>query len=180
MLALGFTLSALTAYAVVWLSGSAMRVSGLSLGLRVTIAGAVLACWAVIDTGVLGFRAPSWRRQTPRKAFDVLGPTRAALLWGLDTGLTFTTYRVTSLTWVAFTASLLHLVPWWSGLAYAVGFVLPNLVAIHLVPTDPRRSEPFWLTAIIAGWERTIRRVALAGLVVVSLGCLATGLANLS
>jgi hypothetical protein len=64
-------------------------------------------------------------------------PAVTALLWGLDTGLGFTTYRVSSLTWVAMTSILFGQMPWWSGVMYGLGFVIPLLVVCFVLPIRP-------------------------------------------
>ncbi|QKW34523.1 hypothetical protein HUT06_11205 [Actinomadura sp. NAK00032] len=129
---------------------------------QLVAAGVLLACVAV-DSGVFGLRTPMWRRQTPQQYFYRLGPTRGAFLWGLDTGLVVTTFRVTSLTWAALAVTLLGLVPWWAGVAYAAGFVLPSAVFVLLVPprSDPLGPpEPVWLLDRIGDWEPRVRRAA--------------------
>ena len=71
-------------------------------------------------------------------------------MWGLDAGLVVTTYRVTSLSWAALAVTFFGVVPWWSGLAYALGFSIPLLAVILSVPkrTDPMGQadpEPVWI-----------------------------------
>ncbi|MCG8459519.1 MAG: hypothetical protein MI919_24840, partial [Holophagales bacterium] len=45
-----------------------------------------------------------------------------------------TTFRVAALTWGALLLTALHLAPWWAGLAYGVGFVIP----VTKLLVDPR------------------------------------------
>ena len=172
-LALGFGVSALVVYAVVHAVGGAVLGGArsqqwISQHMVATAAAAVLALLALVDTGVLGLRTPMWRRQTPKQLFNRYGPGKAALLWGLDTGLVFTTYRVTSLSWAALAITALGLVPWWSGLLYALGFVLPVLVLVLAVPRRPdgeqQTPEPGWLLDVVSAGERWIRWVATGGL----------------
>lgn len=133
-LAGGFTASAILVYAVVWLTGTAAAMPHVAIGLRLLIASGVTLAAGILDSGLLGLRGVAWRRQTPRAAWMAFGPTRASLLWGLDAGLAFTTYRVTSLTWAGFAVTFLHLAPWWCGLAYGAAFVIP-IVADILTPS---------------------------------------------
>ena len=49
----------------------------------------------------------------------------AAAVWGLDTGLAVTTFRVTAATWAVLVAVLTGMAPWWIGASYALAFVLP-------------------------------------------------------
>lgn len=155
LLALGFAISATVLYAVLGVAGAA-AVARLPLDDRAwSIAAAVMAVLFAVD--LVRIRSPfalgpSWRRQTPQRYTYRYGERRAALLWGLDTGLVFTTYRVTSLSWAALAVTALGLVPWWAGVAYALGFVVPLLVAVLAIPArsggdpdDRSASEPLWL-----------------------------------
>lgn len=65
------------------------------------------------------------RRQTPKMIYYRHGARRAAVAWGLDTGLLLTTYRVSSMSWALLLFGLMGVTPWWIGLAYAAGFVVP-------------------------------------------------------
>lgn len=129
--------------------------------------------------GALG---PSWRRQTPKGLEDRHGPVTAALLWGLDAGLVVTTFRVTSLSWAALAVAALGLVPWWSGLVYALGFVVPLGAMILLVPrrtdttgeTDP---EPGWLVERIQDLALPLKPAALVMLATACAICLTVGAA---
>lgn len=161
----GFGVSALAVYAAVATVGSLLRGGGRPGTGGLLVAAVVVAVLAVVDTHVLGLHAPMWRRQTPRELHFALGPTRGALVWGLDTGLVVTTFRVTSLSWTALTLSFLGLLPWWAGLAYAAGFILPSAVLILLVPrSDPEsdRMEPIWLMELIGGFTDPVRLAAIA------------------
>ena len=163
LLAVGFLLSAVVAYGTASLVGARL-LGGARAGEGVRLlAAAVLAGLLVIDTGVLGLRAPTWRRQTPKQLLYRLGSARAAFVWGLDAGLVVTTFRVTSLSWAALTVTVLGLVPWWVGIAYALGFTVPLGMMMLAVPrrvdptgaTDP---EPVWLV------DRILRSRAALGL----------------
>ncbi|WP_188195493.1 hypothetical protein [Nonomuraea sp. SYSU D8015] len=164
MLSFGFTLSALTMYGLVHLLGSGVFGGMGHTGAKSAAALVMLGC-LVIDSGLFGLSTPMWRRQTPRQHFYRFGPVRGALLWGLDTGLVVTTFRVTSLTWAALGVTLFGLVPWWVGLAYALGFTVPAFAMVALVPPskDPVEiPEPIWLMDWLMEREKPIRRVALA------------------
>lgn len=52
------------------------------------------------------------------------------LFWGLDTGLIWSTFRVSCTSWVLLLAALLNVAPQWSGLVYGVSFGLPLLAAV--------------------------------------------------
>jgi hypothetical protein len=135
LLGVGFTFSAVLIYGLCWVVGASFEPL-LNARVRWTILGAAALILTAADLLLGKSMMPvlSWRRQTPRIAFNRFGPAKAALLWGLDTGLAFTTYRTTSLTWLGFAAALLNLVPWWAGMLYAVGFAGPILTDILAWP----------------------------------------------
>lgn len=132
-LAGGFVSSAVLIHAFLWIVGrsldSVLPLSSRWLGLAIV---ALIITAVDLIFGKNLRPALSWNRQTPRQAFFAFGPTRGALLWGLDTGLGFTTYRITSLTWIGFASAFFGIVPWWAGLLYALGFVVPILLDIFL------------------------------------------------
>ncbi|MCW2878492.1 MAG: hypothetical protein JWQ95_2592 [Sphaerisporangium sp.] len=176
MLALGFTVSAVVTYGLVHLLGFGLF--GWVPGTVTKIAAVLVMLWCVaIDSGLFGLRTPMWRRQTPQQHFGRLGPARGALVWGLDTGLVMTTFRVTSLSWAALGVTLFGLVPWWAGVAYAMGFTIPGIVMVTAVPPkrDPEGpQEPVWLMNWLMDREKPFRRLALGLLAVVLAGVVAT------
>ena len=135
----------------------------------------LLVLLAVVDTGVIRLRTPMWRRQTPKQLFYLYGPNKAALLWGLDVGLVFTTFRVTSLSWAALAVTAAGLVPWWSGLLYAFGYGMPTLVMVLLVPWrhggEQHTPEPSWWLDKTASVQQAIRWMAMSGLVAAAAVC---------
>ena len=163
-LAAGFTASALIVTAIVHGLG-AVLVGGLrlSLGVRIAIACVFLLGFALLDSGKLPIGTPMWRRQTPQRLFYMFGATKGALLWGIDTGLMFTTFRVTSLTWVTLALAFLGLLPWWAGIAYAAGFVVPAAILILLVParTDSAPGmEVHWVMGRVSDFGEWVVRLA--------------------
>lgn len=72
------------------------------------------------------------RRQTPKAILREHGAKRAALAWGLDAGMVVTTFRVSSISWAVLVLATLGMAPWWLGLGYAGGFVVPFLIAAVL------------------------------------------------
>ena len=174
MLALGFALSAVGIYAVVSWLGVALPAALRTAPAAWLTAAAVLAVLALFDLGAFGLRTPMWRRQTPRDLYHRFGPSAGALLWGLDTGLVVTTFRVTSLSWAALALTGLGLLPWWSGLLYAIGFTVPAAALVLAVPARPftpdQRPEPIWLQYRILALEPVMRRVALLALVAAAAG----------
>lgn len=70
------------------------------------------------------------RRQTPRALWYRRDRRKVALMWGLDTGIVVSTFRVTALSWVALLATFLLRPGASSVFIYGVAFVLPQLVQI--------------------------------------------------
>lgn len=168
MLALGFALSALGIYAFVSWLGAALPAALRTAPVTWMTAAGMLAVLALFDLGAFGLRTPMWRRQTPKELYHRFGPSTGALLWGLDTGLVVTTFRVTSLSWAALALTALGLLPWWSGLLYAIGFTVPAAALVLAVPAHPwtpdHQQEPIWLQDRILALEPVMRRVALLAL----------------
>jgi hypothetical protein len=181
LLALGFTVSAFALYAALSFAGSRLLGDvGSTTGGRL-VAAAFVAVLLGVDAlrarrpGAIGL---SCRRQTPKSLEPRHGLSRAALLWGLDAGLVVTTIRVTSLSWAALAVAFLGLVPWWSGLAYALGFTVPVTAMILAVPrrTDPTGEsdpEPVWLVLRILDLRGPLKLAGLMTLGGAMVSCLA-------
>jgi hypothetical protein len=88
-----------------------------------------------------GYSLLSIRRQTPERIAREFGLKRAALAWGLDTGLGFTTYRVSAMYWLVVALALLGSVPWWIGAVYALGFLVPLATGWALPLVMPRNAD---------------------------------------
>jgi hypothetical protein len=177
LLATGFGTSALIVYGTTFWVGRVILGNGQPTQWIWFGAAAALAACCLLDAGAFGLRVPMWHRQTPRHIFFRYGPAKAALFWGLDSGLVFTTFRVTSLSWAALALTLLGLTPWWSGLAYGLGFVVPFVILTLLVPRprsgDTLSPDPVWLMERITAMQPAVRRTAgvlLAASAVASLG----------
>lgn len=54
------------------------------------------------------------------------------LLWGIDTGLIWSTFRVPSASWVLLMGALLNVMPQWSGIVYGLFFGVPLVVAVSI------------------------------------------------
>jgi hypothetical protein len=122
-----FAISSFIAFAVPGAIGGAAR--GLLTGNdRLTVSLPVLI--AALASDVYSTARKTWcpltpRRQTPKAIISHYGAGRAAIAWGLDTGLVFTTFRVSSICWALLALEFLGIAPWWIGLGYAAGFVIP-------------------------------------------------------
>jgi hypothetical protein len=188
MLAVGFTLSAVTMYATLSAIGSWVLGNAHSGAQVWSVAAITLVALFALDVlrarspDVLG---PSWRRQTPKWLLDRYSTTTAAFLWGLDTGLVFTTFRVGSLSWAALGVTALGLVPWWVGIVYALGFSLPLASVILVVPrrTDPTGltdPEPVWLVHRLFRFRVALKPLGLAVLGMAWVSCLITAMLRAS
>jgi hypothetical protein len=137
--AAAFVAGAVVIFTAASLAGLAAGVALIPSTWRVLIAATVFAALAVIDVVSIRKRryCPiGWRRQTPRRIGDRgLGPTVSAAVWGFDTGIIVTTFRVAAITWGALAMAALGLAPWWIGLGYGLGFAIP--IMVMLVAQNP-------------------------------------------
>lgn len=71
------------------------------------------------------------RRQTPKSVgHDPRRPWWVTpTVWGADTGLIWTTFRVSSTSWALLAAAVLGLAPPWAGVVYGVAFAVPLSVS---------------------------------------------------
>ena len=119
-------------------------------------------------------------RQAVRHVYFTRGPGIGALLWGLDTGLVVTTYRVSIASWAAVVLTILHLVPIWVGIIYAAAFSVP-LVSLIALPRwrgqeSVDRLEPRWIPRLLERRMTTVRVLTASLAAVVALGLSAVGL----
>lgn len=106
-------------------------------GAELAAVAAVLAAALALDAYSL--RHKTWcpitlRRQTPKRVLHDFGAGHAALAWGLDTGLVFTTYRMSSISWALLAFGALGAAPWWVGVGYAAGFLIPLTIGCSMGP----------------------------------------------
>lgn len=142
--AAAFTAGAIAIFGVASMAGTALRVDELSLQWRLGIAAAGLAGFAFIDLVAIRKRSYcplSWRRQTPQSLRFRYGVTTTVAVWGFDTGLAVTTFRVAALTWAALLLTFLGLASWQIGFAYALAFVIPVIAILNGQPAASRSSE---------------------------------------
>jgi hypothetical protein len=125
--AAGFTAASVAVFGFAALAGAGVNtLAGRTAAGYVSVAG--LAAAALLD--LYAIRKTKWcpvsvRRQAPQAIMYELGMKRAALAWGLDAGLVFSTFRVSAISWAVMLGCLTGLAPWWTGLAYAAGFLVP-------------------------------------------------------
>jgi hypothetical protein len=100
-----------------------------------------MALFVILSAAILldlySLRRKTWcpitpHRQTPKMIRHTFGERRAALAWGADTGLVFTTYRMSSISWAVLSLDLLGIAPWWVGLGYSAGFLVPLVLGCSL------------------------------------------------
>ncbi|MEV6930714.1 hypothetical protein AB0M46_40360 [Dactylosporangium sp. NPDC051485] len=157
----GFLFSATLVFGVAAFAGRALGVTLLPQPVRLA---AALACFAaLLGLDVLALRRKTMcpvtlRRQTPKNLVMRYGETRGALIWGLDTGLGITTFRVSATTWALLALGLFGVAPWWQGAAYGIGFTAPIAAAILLVPRRPdapdgATREPHWISRTLTRYR---------------------------
>ncbi|MEU6779360.1 hypothetical protein ABZ912_09165 [Nonomuraea angiospora] len=69
------------------------------------------------------------------------------LLWGGDTGIIGTTYRVSFTSWVVLLAALTGAAPPWLGAVYGLAFAIPLILSVSLgdpTSTGLMRSQRMW------------------------------------
>jgi hypothetical protein len=172
LLVIGFSLSSFAVFWVVWMAGAiALRDAHAGSRLVWSAAAAFLAIFLLIDTGILRFGTPMWRRQTPKWFMYRYSDRVSALLWGVDSGLVVTTFRVTSLSWAALSLTFLGIAPWWAGVIYTAGFGVPQLVVNLVLPRRTGASrdvdpEPGWVMDGLMRWRQGAWRAGVATLAV--------------
>jgi hypothetical protein len=130
------------------------------VALAICLAAAVVA--VVVDMRAV--RANTYTVGLRRQTAKVLAhdPDRqwwvTPLFWGLDTGLIWSTFRVSCASWVLLLAAFLNVAPQWSGLMYGAFFGVPLLVAVCVGDPD-RFARP-------GGWP--LRLVQVAGMVLLA------------
>ena len=130
---MGFLVGALAIFSIVNGVGAALGLTHLPSQWRVGLAGIALLPLVAADLRAIAIATYcpiGWRRQTPRILIRRCRIPIAAGVWGLDTGLVVTTFRVAAISWGALLLTALGLSPRWAGLAYGLGFTLPFLVLI--------------------------------------------------
>ncbi len=170
----GFLVSATALFGIANFVG--MALGTYLLPEKARLAAALVCIGALIVLDVLSFRRRTmcpitFRRQTPKNLVFRYGNTRGALIWGLDTGLAVTTFRISAATWALIVLGLLNVAPWWQGIAYGMGFGLPIAAAILLVPPRPDREdgtsrEPHWISGMLNRHRRFAQVVTLLTAVV--------------
>lgn len=127
--AIAFLSGAIVIFAVAALAGT--RIAAMPLDWRIAAAAVSLLALALVD--VVSLRRKTYcllgmRRQARQTLAHRHRVETVAVVWGFDTGLAVTTFRVGAVTWGALVLTLLGFTSWWSGVVYGVAFTLPLLV----------------------------------------------------
>jgi hypothetical protein len=126
---IAFLSGAIVIFAVAALAGT--RIAAMPLDWRIAAAAVSLLALAVVD--VVSLRRKTYcllgmRRQARQALAHRHRVETVAAVWGFDTGLAVTTFRVGAVTWGALVLTVLGFTSWWSGVVYGVAFTLPLLV----------------------------------------------------
>lgn len=147
---LAFTCGAVLIFALVFFIGSQVGLARLSGHWLYLIAGVMLILLAAVD--VFAIKCKRYcpiglPRQTPKALMHFHGMTTVCAVWGFDTGLAVTTFRVGALTWGALTLVIFGMTAWWVGVGYSLAFVVPLLILILTQGSNPiRRLEAMILS----------------------------------
>jgi len=102
--------------------------------LRVGVLAVLAVGGAAVDVRAVlrGGMAVGLARQTPKAVgHDPRRPWWVTpIIWGTDTGLIWTTFRVSSTSWALLAGALLAVVPPWAGAVYGVAFAVPLSVSV--------------------------------------------------
>lgn len=132
-------------FTVASLIGIVFNIASLPLSVRVSLTVLLLIGLAVVD--LISIRNKrychlGWRRQTPKILIHRYKITTVAAIWGFDTGLAITTFRVAAVTWGALIMAGLEFSSWWIGFGYGMGFTLPLLIQFLLLKSDSKTDAP--------------------------------------
>jgi hypothetical protein len=102
-------------------------------------------------------------RQTPKA---LLQPGHESwvppLVWGLDTGLIWTTYRVSFSSWALLLLAVLGMAPAWAGLVYGLAWAVPLVLVIRFVRATS--NVPRLMSPRRAQWSGIASMAALGGI----------------
>lgn len=140
-----FILGAVLIFGLISLTGTLLNVASLPVTVRIGILISLLAGLAIIDLFSIRkkrFCVLGWRRQTPKTLNRKYRMTTVAAIWGFDTGLAVTTFRVGAITWGALMTVGLGFAPWWTGFGYGVAFVLPMVALLLQSEAEAKPGHP--------------------------------------
>ena len=175
-LAAGFVPAALASFAAARFVGMATGVEDIPRVVRCCLAGLAFVVAIVVDIRAV-FRgahcSAGLSRQTRKAYLDAHGLLLGPFMWGLDTGLAFTTVRVSAATWGLFVAAILTLTPSWCGIAYGLAFSA-SVYLVTVIPAWRSQSpdpEPMWLLHQLMHLRRLMQEFCIAVLLVAVTVC---------
>lgn len=125
-------------------------VSGGLLPRSTALAICLVAAAAAIAVDVRAVRHNTYSVGLKRQTAKVLAhdPERqwwvTPLFWGLDTGLIWSTFRVSCASWVVLLSAFLNVAPQWTGLVFGAAFCVPLLVAVCIGEPDTFTKPGGW------------------------------------
>jgi hypothetical protein len=168
LFALGATLSAAVLGMLLALIAPAFQ-AFVSAREELVAVGSIALVLALADLGIRPLKTPTLRRQTQPWWYQRFGGPVAFLLWGLDLGLGFTTFRATSLYWLTLIALVIAVtpsqIPLVSGF-YGVGLAIA--VVVSYVWFRRRARNPLDPAHIMLAQALHVRRGAGVTLAIVS------------
>ena len=105
-------------------------------------------------------------RQAKKSLMRTRGATTVAAVWGFDTGLAITTFRVGAVTWGALILTLLGFGSWWNGIAYGISFTLP-MMGLLLAQTSAERLQGLLNRRALVQSISAVLLIAAGGLVLI-------------
>jgi hypothetical protein len=167
--AAAFVGAAVAMFALASAAATLLGITQLPVHWRVVLAGTGLLSMAVVDLRSMlrsTYCPIGWRRQAPRILMRRYHMLAVATLWGFDTGLLVTTFRVAAVSWGALYLAALGLSPRWTGFAYGVGFALPFLMLLArpglgraaraATPMDPGLETMLRMRSLIQGFSAAL------------------------
>jgi hypothetical protein len=128
----------------------------LGAGLAAALAGVLLDLRAICT----GSFSLGLSRQTPKAFAHTSGEWWVTpLLWGLDTGMIWTTYRVSCCSWLLLLLAVLGIALASAGLVYGLAFSIPLLVMVHWPASADgscQISRPHWIPQRPAQWAGVV------------------------
>lgn len=164
-----FTLGSVLIFGLASLTGALLNVAALPITVRLGMLISLLLGLAILDLFSIRkkqFCLLGWRRQTPKTLNRKYRMTTVAAIWGFDTGLAVTTFRVGAVTWGALVTVGLGFAPWWVGFGYGLAFALPLVVLLFSGKNDGTGSLYLRLETLTA--KRWIIQCCSAGVLFVT------------
>lgn len=161
---LAFIFGAVVIFGFTSLIGVAIQAMGMPLEWRAIFAAVGLIALSLIDLFAIKkkwYCPLGMHRQTPKSLIRKYPATTVAAVWGFDTGLAVTTFRVAAISWGALVMVSLGLSPWWIGFGYGIGFILPLIIIMWTLTPD---TESEGQDAFVSWLERLLEKCSFVQL----------------